>query len=268
MPRHFARLGVGCGSWRNIRPPARHSPVDLAAEPGGRRGIVIARDPDETAPAVIAASMARASAPSRSAASASWKESPRAMMRAGLAAPPHAPCAAGWRGCRKAAGTGGPGHRNCLFRNAGRRKSGCACAGHQAAPQVSSCSVSPFTQIDQDHSTRIASAISASSFSRNISSSTSPRATISREISSSAGTASGDTRSSLPRHNSASDPRQHIAQPGDVEQAGAGIGIGGAQQHMVGLMRPQHVIDQVGGKCHLPPAFFLAGKACARSARR
>src|SRR5262245_64712112 len=35
----------------------------------------------------------------------------------------------------------------------------------------------------------------------------------------------------------------------------------GAQQHMVGLMLAQYVVDEIGGEQHLASAFLLAGEA-------
>ena len=49
------------------------------------------------------------------------------------------------------------------------------------------------------------------------------------------------------------DAREHFAEPLDVEQAGRGIGARRAQQHMVGLVLAQHVVDEIGRDRDLPP---------------
>ena len=51
--------------------------------------------------------------------------------------------------------------------------------------------------------------------------------------------------------DSSLDAREHITQSLEIEQAGGGIGARGAQQHMVGLMLAQHVVDEVGREQHL-----------------
>jgi hypothetical protein len=40
-----------------------------------------------------------------------------------------------------------------------------------------------------------------------------------------------------------------------------------AQQHVVWLVAPQHVVDEVGGKRHLPPGFLFARHAPLDQAR-
>ena len=45
---------------------------------------------------------------------------------------------------------------------------------------------------------------------------------------------------------SAMDAREHITEPLEVEQPGGSIGARAAQEHMIGLMLAQHVVDQVG----------------------
>ena len=62
-------------------------------------------------------------------------------------------------------------------------------------------------------------------------------------------------------HDSALDSRQHIAEPADVEEAGRGVGPGGLQQDVVGLVLAEHVVDEVGRDRHLPAGLLLAGMA-------
>ena len=56
------------------------------------------------------------------------------------------------------------------------------------------------------------------------------------------------------------DAREHIGEAAHVEEAGRGVGAGGAQQHVIGLVAAQHVIDQVGRDRDLAPGFLLTGK--------
>ena len=58
--------------------------------------------------------------------------------------------------------------------------------------------------------------------------------------------------------DSALDAREHIAQAAHVEEAGCGIGPRRAQQHVVGLVAAQHVVDEVGGDRDLAAGFLLA----------
>ena len=62
------------------------------------------------------------------------------------------------------------------------------------------------------------------------------------------------------------DPREHITEPANIEQARRGIGARRAQQHVIGLVLAQHVVDQVGREQHLPPGLFLAGEAAGDQA--
>ena len=50
-------------------------------------------------------------------------------------------------------------------------------------------------------------------------------------------------------------------EPADIEQPGRGIGARRAQQHVIGLVLAQHVVDQVGREQHLAAGFLLAGEA-------
>ena len=68
-------------------------------------------------------------------------------------------------------------------------------------------------------------------------------------------------------HDAALDPRQHVAEAFQVKQPGGGIGPGGAQQHVIGLMFAQDIVDQVGREQHLATAFLLAGKTPRDQAR-
>ena len=64
------------------------------------------------------------------------------------------------------------------------------------------------------------------------------------------------------------DAREHFGDAAHVEEAGRGVGAGGAQQHMVGLVAAQHVVDEVGRDRHLAARFLLARGSAARSGRR
>ena len=57
--------------------------------------------------------------------------------------------------------------------------------------------------------------------------------------------------------DSARDTRQHITEAAQIEQTRRGVGACRAQQHMIGLMFSQYVIDEVGREQHLPPALLL-----------
>ena len=52
---------------------------------------------------------------------------------------------------------------------------------------------------------------------------------------------------------------EQIAEPPDVGQPRPRVGPGGFQQHMIGLIFAQHVVDQIGGKGHLLAGLALAG---------
>src|SRR5579864_5910221 len=53
------------------------------------------------------------------------------------------------------------------------------------------------------------------------------------------------------------DPRQHGAEPFDVEEARGRLLARGAQEDVVGLMAAQHVVDEVGRDRHLPLILLL-----------
>ena len=61
--------------------------------------------------------------------------------------------------------------------------------------------------------------------------------------------------------------RQHITEPLEVEQPGGSIGARRAQQHMIGLVLAQHVVDQIGREQDLAPCLFLAGEAARDQSR-
>src|SRR5262249_14120377 len=46
--------------------------------------------------------------------------------------------------------------------------------------------------------------------------------------------------------DSAADAREHIAEAANVEQTARGVGAGGAQEDVIGLMPTQHVVNKVG----------------------
>ena len=64
------------------------------------------------------------------------------------------------------------------------------------------------------------------------------------------------------------DAGQHVRQPAHVGQPAGGVGAGGAEQHVVGFVLPQHVVDQVGTERHLPAGLLLSGMAALDQARR
>ena len=106
----------------------------------------------------------------------------------------------------------------------------------------------------------IASRTRSSAASANNSSEASPY-TASRPISSITGTAKGETRSSSLWVIRPAYARQHITEPAQIEQPRRGVGARGAQQHVIGLMLAQHVVDEVGGEQHLPPRLLRADEA-------
>src|SRR3954447_24262285 len=50
----------------------------------------------------------------------------------------------------------------------------------------------------------------------------------------------------VPMGDSSLDSAEHITQSLEVEQAGCGIGAGGAEQNMIRLVLAQHVVDEIG----------------------
>ena len=165
MARHFARRRIGFRFVAEDQAPFPPAFQDRAAQPRGRMRIVIAGDPKKMRPrpqslqhgALLLTQplggkgIVKQNRPSRNDAGRG---------ASGWPSPP--PSAAAWRGCHRAAGTDHPGHRNCLFRNADRQISGCGCAPTRRHP-ICPASVARHLFPHKDQSTRIASAISASS---------------------------------------------------------------------------------------------------------
>jgi hypothetical protein len=61
--------------------------------------------------------------------------------------------------------------------------------------------------------------------------------------------------------DSALDSSQEIAEPVDIDQACRGVGESRFQQNVPRLVLPKHVIDEVGGRRHLPSGLLLPGVA-------
>src|SRR5262249_16757048 len=62
-------------------------------------------------------------------------------------------------------------------------------------------------------------------------------------------------------NDSPPDAREHPAEPADIEEAGRGVGAGGAQQEVVALVLAQHVVDEVGRDRHLAARLLLPREA-------
>src|SRR6185437_1455102 len=60
--------------------------------------------------------------------------------------------------------------------------------------------------------------------------------------------------------DSAADAREHFAEPADIEQASRGVASRRAQQHVVGLMAAQYVVNEIGRDGDLTARLLLARK--------
>ena len=78
-------------------------------------------------------------------------------------------------------------------------------------------------------------------------------------------TANGEMRSSRTWRMRPCDRDQEVGQAADVGQARRGLGPGRAQQHVVGVVLAQHVVDQVGAEGDLAAGLLLARDGGARS---
>ena len=259
---------VACGAARGRPPPARprpHRPAPAAATgswlpvtqtqrrcPGhartaGRTGR--ATSSRRTAPIVEAVAQA----------------DHRVRAVAGRSAPPAGPA---WRGCRRAAGGCRGARRRCPSPGAGRPRSAWRSAArtrHRPGRARESGRGVPAAWSAGSRSA-MASATSSATASSRDSSSSSP-ATNSLPMPAMIATAKGEMRSRCRWRMRPCTRDQQVGQAADVGQARRRLGPCRAQQHVVGVVLAQHVVDQVGAEGDLAAGLLLARMAALDQAR-